>query len=456
MGSELCISADAIARLPRSGDAQRGHLFRRVPQPTRRAPRRAIEEGAATRSDTCRIAGGVGRSWRGWSAFAACPAHRGARACAARLTLGERSTDGRFARVTPILAAILRIPNAAHPTSGRARADGRCAGRRGAAAAGGLPVRRKPRRCSGAPTNPGQSAGQAQVRRGRRPDHTPGQLGAGTRTQSFQRRAARRAQSAADLGHGQDRVLQAQADGTGEKKSEASALFRSVGSQSKGVWVASPVEFSETGPWGAQVSAAAGSDAPKVARMNFEVKDKFSAPGYGDPAVRSATPTEKDVGGDLSHLCTNQPPCKLHALSIAQALEPGQKPLVATFATPALCTSATCGPELDAILQLNDKYGEAGQLRPRRDLPVPLRRREGRTRRSTSGTCRAIRGSSSSISPASSATDSRAPRPLTRSSPPSKPSSASPPNASHRKRAVGSVPIAFVATTRRGAPTFVW
>jgi hypothetical protein len=148
------------------------------------------------------------------------------------------------------------------------------------------------------------------------------------------------------------------ADGTGEKKSESAALFRSVGGQSKGVWVVSPVDFSETGPWGAQVSAASGSDAPKVARMNFEVTDKFSAPGYGDPAVRSATPTEKDVGGDLSHLCTNQPPCKLHAMSIAQALEPGQKPLVAAFATPALCTSATCGPELDAILQLNDKYGE--------------------------------------------------------------------------------------------------
>lgn len=46
------------------------------------------------------------------------------------------------------------------------------------------------------------------------------------------------------------------------------------------------------------------------------------------------------------------------ARSIAQALEPGQKPLVAAFATPALCTSATCGPELDAVLQLAKTYGE--------------------------------------------------------------------------------------------------
>jgi len=146
-------------------------------------------------------------------------------------------------------------------------------------------------------------------------------------------------------------------DGTGEKKSDASAVFRSVGGQSKGIWV-SPAEFAETGPWGAQISLLAGNEAPKVARMNFEVREKFSAPGYGEPAVRSVTPTESDVGGDLSRLCTNQPPCKLHALSIAQALEAGQKPLVAAFATPALCTSATCGPELDAVLALQGTYGE--------------------------------------------------------------------------------------------------
>ena len=40
------------------------------------------------------------------------------------------------------------------------------------------------------------------------------------------------------------------------------------------------------------------------------------------------------------------------------ALAPGQKPLVVTFATPALCTSATCGPELDAVLALQQSYGE--------------------------------------------------------------------------------------------------
>jgi hypothetical protein len=146
------------------------------------------------------------------------------------------------------------------------------------------------------------------------------------------------------------------ADGTAEKRTESTAIFRSVGAQSRGVWVA-PAEFGETGAWGAQVTLSQPNNPPRSARMNFEVRDKFSAPGYGEPAVRSASLTTRDVNGDVSRICTNQPPCDLHALSIVQALESGQQPLVVSFATPALCTSATCGPELDAVLQLHRTYG---------------------------------------------------------------------------------------------------
>src|SRR5262249_43365777 len=92
--------------------------------------------------------------------------------------------------------------------------------------------------------------------------------------------------------------------------------------------------------------------------LNFDVLEHFSAPGYGEPAVRSASLTTADVGGDVSRVCTNQPPCELHTLSIAHALEDGQKPLVVLFATPALCTSATCGPQLDSVLQLHQSYGD--------------------------------------------------------------------------------------------------
>jgi hypothetical protein len=145
--------------------------------------------------------------------------------------------------------------------------------------------------------------------------------------------------------------------GSAEKRADATAVFRSVGGASKGIWVA-PAAFPETGAWGAQVTLEAANDTPKIARLNFEVRPKFSAPGYDDPAVRSVSPTDRDVNGDTSHICSNVPPCALHAMTIADALMPGQKPLVVLFATPALCTSATCAPELEAVQQLHSTYAE--------------------------------------------------------------------------------------------------
>jgi len=48
----------------------------------------------------------------------------------------------------------------------------------------------------------------------------------------------------------------------------------------------------------------------------------------------------------------------LHDLSIAEALQPAQKPLLVAFATPAFCTSALCGPELGTVLRLRDRYAD--------------------------------------------------------------------------------------------------
>jgi hypothetical protein len=148
-----------------------------------------------------------------------------------------------------------------------------------------------------------------------------------------------------------------QANGQAEKRAETPAIFRSVGGPTKGIWV-TPAQFPELGNWGAQVTLDAGDGSPKVARMNFQVQQQFSAPGYDAAAPRSASPTDKDVGGDTSRICSNVPACDLHSLSIADALQPAEKPLVLLFATPALCTSAICAPELQAVEQLRQSYAE--------------------------------------------------------------------------------------------------
>src|SRR5579859_6164342 len=143
-----------------------------------------------------------------------------------------------------------------------------------------------------------------------------------------------------------------------QKRSESPAIFRSVGGASKGIWVVAPAQFPEVGTWGAQVTFNPGDANSRVARMNFQVREQFSAPGYDVAAPKSTSPTDKDVDGDTSRICSNSPPCDLHSISIADALQPAQKPLVLLFATPALCTSATCAPELQAVQQLHTSYAE--------------------------------------------------------------------------------------------------
>ena len=143
------------------------------------------------------------------------------------------------------------------------------------------------------------------------------------------------------------------------KRGKAPAVFRSVGAPNKGIWVADAT-FEDAGSWNARItlSEGDGDDNARSTEMNFEVVDKFSAPGYGDPAPRSVTPTNQDVGGDTSRICTNSPPCALHTLSLKRALDEGSKPLVVTFATPALCTSALCAPELQAVQELHTQYAD--------------------------------------------------------------------------------------------------
>jgi hypothetical protein len=163
-------------------------------------------------------------------------------------------------------------------------------------------------------------------------------------------------------GHVTVQFLKLMPNGTdAQKRSDGVAAFRSVGGASKGIWV-TPATFADVGPWGALVTLDGGSGPPVAAKMNFQVQQKFSAPGYDAPAPRSASLTDRDVNGDTSHICSSSPPCDLHSMSIAEALDPGGKPLILLFATPALCTSATCAPELQAIQQLRDAHGAAANF----------------------------------------------------------------------------------------------
>lgn len=75
------------------------------------------------------------------------------------------------------------------------------------------------------------------------------------------------------------------------------------------------------------------------------------APGPGEVIPPMSTPTVDDPQG-LEALCTREPPCDLHVMTLADALAAG--PTVLSIATPAFCSSAICGPVLDDVLSVAD------------------------------------------------------------------------------------------------------
>jgi hypothetical protein len=106
--------------------------------------------------------------------------------------------------------------------------------------------------------------------------------------------------------------------------------------------------------WGRQlVTAMAKLDGRLVMTNPFtaEVKrHRHGPPDVGEHAIPVHTRTLADVGGDASQLDTRLPPARdLLQTDLADVV--GRKPIVITFATPALCRSRVCGPVVDIVEQ---------------------------------------------------------------------------------------------------------
>ncbi len=87
------------------------------------------------------------------------------------------------------------------------------------------------------------------------------------------------------------------------------------------------------------------------------VAARHSAPFPGDAAPASHTPTVANTA-DLHTISSSpQPDPTLYQLSVAEAVRAG-KPAVISFATPAFCVSATCGPQIADLSALAGRYRE--------------------------------------------------------------------------------------------------
>ena len=114
------------------------------------------------------------------------------------------------------------------------------------------------------------------------------------------------------------------------------------------------VVFDQPGRWGLGITAQIDG-SPRKGIVTLEVAETSAAPAVRALAPRSVSKTSAD-GVGLEEVTTDpDPDPALYDMTIAEAVDSGTPSLV-VFATPAYCTTSTCGPQLRVIKQLRIDY----------------------------------------------------------------------------------------------------
>lgn len=119
---------------------------------------------------------------------------------------------------------------------------------------------------------------------------------------------------------------------------------------------ATDVSVPSAGTWLAM--AAAGSGANRISGVTtLSVTDGHVPAALGSRAVSVRTPVATTPHG-LAEVCTREPPCHMHYVSLSDAIVSG-RPTVAIFSTPLLCESRMCAPVTDEVILVFGSVGKA-------------------------------------------------------------------------------------------------
>ena len=114
-------------------------------------------------------------------------------------------------------------------------------------------------------------------------------------------------------------------------------------------------DFDIAGSWELETEFTSVDGQEVIAKSAFTVKETSDTPAVGDPAPASISPVASEVA-DISHITTaSNPDPALYAISIRDAVAE-RKPLVVGFSTPRYCTTGTCGPQVEQLGSLRQKY----------------------------------------------------------------------------------------------------
>ncbi len=96
---------------------------------------------------------------------------------------------------------------------------------------------------------------------------------------------------------------------------------------------------------------------PEGAAVQVADPAEVPVPKPGDLLVGIDTPTTGDAAG-VDPICTRTPEvCQFHTIPLLDALNVGQ-PVVYYVGTPAFCSTGSCGPALESMIELHPTYGD--------------------------------------------------------------------------------------------------
>ena len=144
-------------------------------------------------------------------------------------------------------------------------------------------------------------------------------------------------------------------DGTteGEMRDTAVALFRPFPLGTRGLYAAQ-MQFDSPGDWGLDIAVLDENANTLRAELRFEVPEQTAAPANGAASPLSDSKTLATHGIEELTTGTLQD-TDLYQISIADAVQSGM-PTVIVMASPAFCTNAVCGPQVDVLSELKDKH----------------------------------------------------------------------------------------------------
>ena len=119
--------------------------------------------------------------------------------------------------------------------------------------------------------------------------------------------------------------------------------------------------FDEPGYWGVEANVPRPDGTVATIEVLMEVHEQTMSVDVGQVPPLSASRTLMDVD-DVSELTTGSNNDEsLYQVTVAEALQNG-KPTVVVFASPAFCTNAVCGPQVEVLSNLSATYGDSADF----------------------------------------------------------------------------------------------